>query len=78
MVTNYYNPSNNFSSPVRREPKPYSVPQNVDKCETEKKDTKIKIQGEDTLLFLGLIAILLITGCRDKLLLIALLYLVMD
>lgn len=29
MVTNYYNASNNFSRPIRKEPKPYMPPKEI-------------------------------------------------
>lgn len=72
MVTNYYNSSNNFSSPVRCEPKPHTecsceqISQSVSECED--------LSG-DKLLILGLIFCLYMTGCRDKLLLLALVFL---
>ncbi len=76
MVTNYYNSSNDFASPIRREPKPYTEPDRIQICEKDK--PKHKPKNDDFSLILGLIALLLITGCRDKLLLIALLYLFLD
>ena len=72
MVTNYYNSSNNFSSPIRTEPKPHAecscdaTPERFSDC--------IDDSG-DKLLILGLLFCLYMTGCRDKLLLLALLFL---
>lgn len=71
MVTNYYNSSNNFSSPVRTEPKPHE--------ECTAKNTPctecIDDSDDDKLLILGLLICLYMTGCRDKLLLLALVFL---
>ncbi len=76
MVTNYYNSSNNFSAPVRREPKPFHPP-----LQYEEKDVCIKEElpqkkqealDADTILILGLIMLLVMSGCEDTLLLIAL------
>lgn len=39
METKYYNRSNNFSAPIRREPKPYT-PKNIFKEEEVKKDSE--------------------------------------
>ena len=72
MVTNYYNSSNNFSSPIRTEPKPHTecvcepTPAHFQNCEND---------SGDKLLILGLLFCLYMTGCRDKLLLLALLFL---
>ena len=70
MVTNYYNSSNNFSSPIRSEPEPHtecscntpSIPEHQE-------------NSNDTLIILGLLFCLYMTGCRDKLLLLALIIL---
>ncbi len=74
MVTNYYNASNNFSSPIRREPKPY-----IEKNNTCEKPVETKaIKGEfdtDKILLLGLLAVLYLTECQDIWLMMALLYL---
>ncbi|MBQ4087937.1 MAG: hypothetical protein IJC78_06805 [Clostridia bacterium] len=91
MVTNYYNASNGFSRPVRREPKPYHAPQEEKPCEQCEKHKEAEVLAlsktepehgikktdfdRDTLLLLGLLLFLLTTGCDDKLLLLALLYL---
>lgn len=88
METNYYNRSNNFSAPIRKEPKPY-VPKPVhiekehqenecpSRVETEKKDrTGIlsNLQNDD-LLILGLIFLLINESNDDTLLILALGYL---
>ena len=86
MVTNYYNASNNFSSPIRREPKPFR-PQNPE-CEhtiAEVGKSHISHKGKgflseidpDSLLIIGLVLLLLFSGCDDKLLIIALGYLLL-
>ena len=77
MVTNYYNASNNFSAPVRREPKPFRPPCSCEKnAVLEKEETEIvceeKSLDSDTILILGLIMLLILSGCNDTLLLIAL------
>ncbi len=76
MVTNYYNSSNNYSSPVRqKEPKPYET-----KCDGENQ-TKLKHTDKsdafdkDKVLLLGLLAVLYLTDCEDMWLLLAILYL---
>lgn len=83
MVTNYYNASNNFSAPIRREPKPFR-PCPEREHEHERNEVVIshgkEIKQEldrDTVLILGLVILLLISGCEDKLLLIALGYLIL-
>ena len=88
METKYYNRSNNFSAPIRREPKPYT-PKNIFKEEEIKKEpevcehkenkpteTKSVLNGfkSDDLLLLGLIFLLLSDSNTDTLLLIALGY----
>ena len=77
MVTNYYNSSNNFQAPVRREPKPFRPA-----CDCEEKavckgeelslNKQEKNLDSDTILILGLIMLLIMSGCEDTLLLIAL------
>lgn len=81
MVTNYYNASNNFSAPIRREPKPYTARQEAKPEKTEhvlplaaKKEQTV---DKDTLLILGLILLLFMSGCEDTLLILALLYLLL-
>ncbi len=72
MVTNYYNSSNNYSSPIHKgEPKPYE--NNTKICDPKpvlnhKTDT-------DKILLLGLLAVLYLTNCDDVWLLLAILYL---
>ncbi len=86
MVTNYYNASNNFSAPIRREPKPFR-PQPIEREHTrkeEEKENRLK-KGRgfldeidpDSLLIIGLVLLLLFSGCEDKLLLVALGYLLL-
>lgn len=71
MVTNYYNASNNYKSPIRREPKPYE-----EKCDNPPLTPLRKdVNDNDNLLILGLLAVLYITNCDDKWLMLALLYL---
>ena len=79
MVTNYYNASNNFSAPIRREPKPYvasreACPEKTE-CTPAIEWKKEQVQDKDTLLILGLIFFLFMSGCEDTLLLLALGYL---
>lgn len=88
METNYYNRSNNFSAPIRREPKPYS-PKTLHTDE-EKKETPchsteppkekesigfLKNLNSDELLILGLIFLFLADSTDDTLMLLALGYL---
>ena len=92
MVTNYYNASNNFSAPIRREPKPFrpQYPERQQDWERERvkereNDVKpvpaktgfLEELDQDTILIIGLVILLLLSGCEDKLLLIALGYLVL-
>lgn len=85
MVTNYYNASNNFSAPIRREPKPFRpYPERERPQEREKPEAAVPVKkgflndlDQDTILIIGLIILLLLSGCEDKLLLIALGYLVL-
>lgn len=88
METNYYNRSNNFSAPVKKEPKPY-VP--MEQKEEKTQTTEILHQGKrdnesesiketknlksDDILLLGVIFLLISDSKSDKLLLIALGYL---
>ena len=77
MVTNYYNSSNNFQAPVRREPKPFRPScECEEKIVCEREECSLKKQEKsldsDTILILGLIMLLIISGCDDTLLLIAL------
>ena len=88
MVTNYYNASNRFSSPVRREPAPYRAPvERVEEVETPKPresmeapcepSSKQSLLSGDGILLIGLLFLLLMSGCEDKWLLIALGYLLL-
>ncbi len=72
MVTNYYNSKNNFASPIRREPKPHTEHEKA-VC-VHKEEHNIQKIDKDKTLLLGLLAILYFTGCRDKLLFLALLF----
>ncbi len=81
MVTNYYNASNNFSAPIRREPKPYVARQEI---KPEEKvhippviEKKQQMPDKDVLLILGLIFLLFMSGCEDTLLILALGYLLL-
>ncbi len=71
MVTNYYNASNNYSSPVRREPKPYTE---LTEKHEEKPLQKFS-KDPDLVIILGLLAVLFLTDCKDHWLMLALLYL---
>ena len=71
MVTNYYNASNNYSKPVRREPMPYmETPQKCEKHSIEESSF-----DNDKIIILGLLALLFLTNCNDIWLMLALLYL---
>ncbi len=76
MVTNYYNSKNNFSSPVRREPKPHKEAEET-VC-VHKEEHSLQTLDKDKTLILGLLAILYFTGCRDKLLFLALLFILVS
>lgn len=76
MVTNYYNSKNNFASPVRREPKPHT--EHTEELCSLKEQHPIEKLDKDKTLLLGLLAILYFTGCRDKLLFLALLFLLVS
>lgn len=71
MVTNYYNSSNNYQKPVRREPKPYKemgqICNDYNTCEHS--------FDNDKLIILGILALLFFTNCNDIWLMLALLYL---
>lgn len=76
MVTNYYNSSNNFSSPIRqKEPAPHSEM----RCEEIAVKNEIcpesVAKNNDKILLLGILAILYFTECDDVWLLLALVYL---
>lgn len=76
MVTNYYNASNNYASPVRRqEPMPYEKRCNdLEKVQPKHPKTK-KETDNDKILLLGILAILYLTDCEDMWLMLAILYL---
>lgn len=76
MVTNYYNASNNYSSPVRRqEPRPYEKAcDEIEKVQQKHLNPK-KETDNDKILLLGLLAILYLTDCEDMWLILAVLYL---
>ncbi|MBQ3181572.1 MAG: hypothetical protein IJB50_02310 [Clostridia bacterium] len=76
MVTNYYNASNNYSSPIRREePKPYEKPRK-EEIATQNKHPNTKLDlDKDKVLLLGILAVLYLTDCEDMWLMLALLYL---
>lgn len=76
MVTNYYNSKNNFAAPVRREPKPHTE-YNEAPCVKKEQSLSPKID-KDKALILGLLAVLYLTGCRDKLLFLALLFILIN
>ena len=76
MVTNYYNSSNNYSSPVRqKEPKPYELRCDVETTVKADQHPHSDEKNNDKVLLLGLIAVLYLTECDDIWLLLALLYL---
>ncbi|MBR6647204.1 MAG: hypothetical protein IKL09_06795 [Clostridia bacterium] len=91
METNYYNRSNNFSAPIRKEPKPYAPkPVHTEKecqenecpppAKTEKKDRTGMLSSlqNDDLLILGLIFLLINESNEDTLLILALGYLLLS
>lgn len=73
MVTNYYNASNNYASPIRREePRPYEkVHTEIEKIHPKPKNKT----DNDKILLLGLLAVLYLTDCEDMWLMLAVLYL---
>ena len=103
MVTNYYNASNNFSAPIRKEPKPFSPDRHIEPIIEECKEPLTKHVEEepasacysehmpafrepralfktdsDTLVLLALLWILFFSESRDRLLEIALIYLLLS
>ena len=86
METTYYNRSNNFSAPIRKEPKPF-VPKTLctdgdfskqdSDCRKEKKEDLKNIVKNDDLLILALLFLFLSDSNNDTLLLLALLYLLL-
>ena len=80
METKYYNRSNNFSAPIKKEPKPYSPEPQKSPCvdlNTPEKNHKTLLLGfqNDDLLILALIFLLLGESNEDSLLIILLGYL---
>ena len=71
MVTNYYNAATNCKTPIRREPKPYT--EIVTKCDDHPMQKPAR--DADLVIILGLLAVLFLTDCKDRLLMMALLYL---
>lgn len=92
METNYYNASNNFSAPIRKEPKPYipkskpekkPEPETLDVKEECQKQTESDLEvferfKSDDLIILGLLFILLTESNDDYLLLLMLGYLLLS
>ena len=84
MQTNYYNRSNNFSAPIRKEPKPYAPepiyedikkePPKPIKPEPKENDGILKNLKNDDILLLGIIFIMLSDSNNDLLMIIALGY----
>lgn len=104
MVTNYYNASNNFSAPIRKEPKPFS-PEHLTAHPSEESKEPHPVHDEekecsstgesayvpafrephsflktdsDTLVLLALLWILFASKSDDRLLEIALIYLLLS
>ncbi len=73
MVTNYYNASNHFSAPIRREPKPYTE-EHVVNTARETHTVSKPLPDKDTILLAGLVLLLITCECDDTLLLLALGY----
>jgi len=74
MVTNYYNASNKFAYPIHKEPKPYT--ENIENIEKFESNLSKKLtQDTDLVIILGLLAVLFLTDCKDRWLMLALLYL---
>lgn len=74
MITNYYNSSNNYSTPIKRnEPSPHKV------CRDDEKPSKITTKKPDTdnIVLLIILAVLYLTECDDKWIMLALLYLLL-
>ena len=84
MQTNYYNRSNNFSAPIRKEPKPYiptpvyneskNEPIKHTPIEAKENDSFLKNIKNDDILLLGIIFLLLSDANDDMLMIIALGY----
>lgn len=84
METNYYNRSNNFSAPIRKEPKPYT-PKYEEKTFTKQSEQEnihakdvhkslLKSLKNDDLLILGIIFLLYSESESDHILLLILAY----
>lgn len=91
METNYYNRSNNFSAPIRKEPKPYipkvssadesvinEKPHKEANAEQKNKTSSLQNIKSDDLLILGLLLLLISDSSSDLLLILALGYLLLD
>ena len=87
METTYYNRSNNFSAPIRKEPKPFTpktlcaedeLLKQTSDCGKEKGASCLKNSVKnDDLLILALLFLFLSDSNNDTLLLLALLYLLL-
>ncbi len=102
MVTNYYNASNNFSAPIRKEPKPFTPEHPIEPLMEEReilhaehadeetspvcyddhpssfhKSHALFETNSDTLVLLALLWLLLTSKSDDRLLEIALIYLLL-
>lgn len=86
MVTNYYNASNNFSAPVRREPKPFRPPSSESEQTKEHGGEANAVSpkkwisekpDQDAVFIIALVLLLLLSGCNDTLLFVALAYLIL-
>ena len=77
MVTNYYNSSNNFSSPIRqKEPAPHFETQCGESVAVKNETCPESVaKNNDKIILLGILAILYFTECDDVWLLLALVYL---
>ena len=75
MITNYYNSSNNYSTPIKRnEPAPHKTHRET---ENPAPITK-KALDTDNIVLLIILAVLYLTECDDKWLMLALLYLLLS
>ena len=104
MVTNYYNASNNFSAPIRREPKPFSPEHRPPEAAPEHSEPALKPIYEETepqplcktecppehsepfsfgmdndaIVLFAILWLLSTSKCNDKLLELALIYLLLS
>lgn len=93
MVTNYYNASNNFSAPIRKEPKPFAPERPPIVCTEEKEDVPVCYDepssppkkglsllktDSDTIVLGALLWLLFSSKSDDRLLEIALIYLLLS